>query len=285
MNAFINFSRVYLVIPLTWMALIVIDFVNFPVFEKINYFNFILEILLSFFSLYPLIAIQRYRKLIFYRALNIGFYLLFISLFVDGIDQIFIHSIPYTVVAEKVTLFIASILIFIGGRQWMENFQQISLTDELTNLPNRKRINNLVNQQIMQSRKNKGTFFLVMVDIDFFKEINDKHGHIFGDSILKKFADLMLELKMPEDFVGRWGGEEFLILIKAIDKSKVVNNLNKLREKILAHPFIVEDKKIFLTASFGVSQFNYPYDDYHKLLVEADKALYLAKRIGRNRVE
>ena len=91
-----------------------------------------LELLLSLFILFPLFAIQKYKNNKFYFSLNIGFYLLFLSYFVDAIAQIFIHSIFFTVLMEKVTLVSAAIFIFIGSKQWMQRFEEISLTDDLT---------------------------------------------------------------------------------------------------------------------------------------------------------
>jgi len=115
-----------------------------------------LELLISLFALVPLFAIQKYKNNKFYWNLNIGFYLLFLSYFVDAIDQIFIHSILYTFLLEKATLVIAAMFIYVGSKQWMKSFEEVALTDYLTQIPNRRLISQLVNKEIYQCKTEGG---------------------------------------------------------------------------------------------------------------------------------
>jgi diguanylate cyclase (GGDEF)-like protein len=277
-------QKIFFVVSISWTLLLLIDVLSFPLFENINFFNLTLELTLSILSLYPLFILQKFTQLGFYKILTLGFFLLSMSYFVDAIDQIFIHTIFYTVVMEKITLFIAVILIFIGSKRWMADFEELSLTDDLTKLPNRKLINQLVNKEITFCNKNSSIFCLAIIDIDYFKNINDQYGHNIGDSVLTLFANLLSELKDPLDIVGRWGGEEFVIIVKNVSKEEALIKLNRVRVKISHHLFEVDQKQMYLTASFGICQYNYPQYNFKKLFIDADKALYLAKDSGRNKV-
>ena len=267
---------------MTWMVLLFIDLISFPLFNKINYLNLIVEFLLSLIAAFLLVVIQKYKNHNFYPMLNMGFYLLFLSYSADAIDQIFIHSIIYTAIIEKVALFIAAILIFIGSKQWMKSFERLSLTDDLTNIPNRKLITKLMNKEILSAEKNNSSFCFAIIDIDFFKQINDKHGHSIGDEVLALFAKLLNNIKQDDDVIGRWGGEEFILIIKNADHQLVIRALNKMRHKIAQHIFAIEGIKLNLTVSIGVSWFGTLHNDFKKLFNDADKALYKAKSSGRN---
>ncbi|MBL4659852.1 MAG: GGDEF domain-containing protein [Alcanivoracaceae bacterium] len=281
---FKKYKKIATTIVATWIILFLIDYLSFPQFDEINYFNLILELILSVLALYPLLVIQQYRGLGFYKVLNLGFFLLSTSYFIDAIDQIFIHSILYTVLMEKITLFIAVILIFIGSKKWITDYKELSLTDDLTKLPNRKLLKQIIKKEIIVCNKNNHIFCLAIIDIDFFKSINDKYGHNIGDSVLTLFARYLSEIKQDDDIVGRWGGEEFILMLKGINKSESIIKLNQMRLKISQHIFTVNKEKIKLTASFGVSQYQYPEYDYEKLFINADKVLYQAKNAGRNQV-
>lgn len=267
---------------MTWVVLISIDLISFPTFSKINYLNLILELLLSFIAAFVLILIQKYKKYTFYPVLNIGFYLLFLSYSSDAIDQIFVHTIMYTVVIEKITLFIAAILIIIGSKKWMESYEKLSLTDDLTSLPNRRLTARLINKEILSAEKNYSSFYFAIIDIDFFKIINDQHGHFTGDKVLTLFAELLNKIKHDNDIIGRWGGEEFILVIKNSNHQAVINELNLIRKKIAKHTFVIEKVKLNFTISIGVSWFDSLHDNFKKLFNDADKALYKAKNSGRN---
>jgi len=130
--------------------------------------------------------------------------------------------------------------------------------------------------------KEKDHFALIVVDIDNFKAINDNYGHTVGDEVLKEFSSLLRENIRQGDLIARWGGEEFLLMLKMDDFQKAMDRIEILRKTIAQHAF----KHIrHLTASFGVSwreQCN--CDDANSLLQRADEALYQAKNKGKNRV-
>ncbi len=279
-----NYKTV-IVVLLSSLFVIVLDLLLFPQFPKINFFNMILELLLALFILIPLFAIQKYKKNKFYWSLNIGFYLLFLSYFVDAIDQIFIHSVLYTVIFEKSTLVVAAILIFVGSKRWMKSFERLSLTDDLTQIPNRRLISRIINQEISKCIKEECYFSIAIIDIDYFKIINDEYGHNVGDKILKAFAKFLKKSINKDDKIGRWGGEEFIVLMKntQIDQAKTI--MENIRKKVPQQSFYQGSDCKSFTVSIGLSQWHTDSDDFESLFIKADKALYRAKRSGRNRVE
>jgi diguanylate cyclase (GGDEF)-like protein len=150
--------------------------------------------------------------------------------------------------------------------------------DELTQVY-RKKYFDLKLQEIINSNEK---FALVVVDIDDFKAVNDNYGHMIGDQVLKTFASLLKSAIYQDELVARWGGEEFLLVIKAEEVQVVLDRIECLRQTIETHDFNSIKK---LTASFGVAWKNLSVaDDIDNLLHRADKALYMAKTNGKNRV-
>ena len=155
-----------------------------------------------------------------------------------------------------------------------------TLTDELTQLSNRRKTTETIEYELKRFRRTKNPFAVVLLDIDLFKKINDTHGHLIGDEVLKEFSRILQNTVRDSDIVGRWGGEEFII----IAPNTSVENANKLAEKlrklIQVHDFNKAGK---ITASFGITESK--YNDTKELIVDrADKALYTSKRTGRNKV-
>lgn len=130
------------------------------------------------------------------------------------------------------------------------------------------------------SRKDHNTRWLVIIDIDDFKHINDTYGHIFGDQVIRRVAEIMQVLVGQRGVIGRFGGDEYVILLEKVGTREQLKTLLKTIAKEFALAF---DPKIHVTASIGVSE--YPVDgaEYEELMRKADKALYLAKEKGKNR--
>jgi diguanylate cyclase (GGDEF)-like protein len=120
-----------------------------------------------------------------------------------------------------------------------------------------------------------------MIDIDKFKNINDSYGHLIGDNILKEIAAILCDNIRKIDVLGRWGGEEFLIVDTESDEHKIIEFAEKIRKAIASHDF---DKVGKVTCSFGVTRYA-KEDTASSLVIRADKALYLAKESGRNCVK
>lgn len=161
-----------------------------------------------------------------------------------------------------------------------KELNRLSVTDKLTGLFNRVKTDDMLDGEILRARRFGQTFGLILLDIDLFKTVNDSHGHQVGDQVLIDVADILRTNIRQTDVVGRWGGEEFIIVCPQSDESGSYNLAENLRKKIATHVFSVVGHK---TASFGVT--TYRANDTSKDIVgRADGALYEAKQKGRNRV-
>ena len=155
-----------------------------------------------------------------------------------------------------------------------------SQTDKLTSLFNRAKLDSILDKEIKYKKRYETSLSLVIADIDYFKKINDTYGHVVGDIILKEFADILSKNIREIDYVGRWGGEEFLFIFPQTNDSdahKITENLRKIIEN---HNFY---KNIKVTASFGINECK--DENPTKCISKADKALYEAKNSNRNCVK
>lgn len=157
----------------------------------------------------------------------------------------------------------------------------LSVTDRLTGLGNRNKLDERLADELARSSRHGTAFALVLLDIDHFKAVNDTHGHQAGDEVLAAIADLLRQHSRATDVVGRWGGEEFMLLCPETDENGGMFLAEQLRACVEEARFPVIGR---ITASFGVAAFR-PADDEEALLRRADDALYRAKGKGRNRVE
>ncbi|PHS37705.1 MAG: peptidase C56 [Sulfurovum sp.] len=157
----------------------------------------------------------------------------------------------------------------------------LAQTDYLTGLYNRAKINEVLNYELKYSKRYHTIFGVMMIDIDLFKQINDNYGHQLGDTVLCEFANLLKENSRETDTVGRWGGEEFFIIVENVDKDAILKLAEILRVVISNYAFSIIKYK---TASFGVSIYQ-SNDDINTIVSRADAALYKAKKHGKNRVE
>lgn len=174
-------------------------------------------------------------------------------------------------------------------RRWVERenlFREMSTVDGLTRLTNRRSFLERSETEFARaSRVPETGISCVMMDIDFFKKINDSRGHHAGDAVLVKTAALLLAQARPYDEVARYGGEEFAILLPETSLEDAAKIAERLREGIASQNIVVDGKPVPVTASFGVASYPAPgIETISDLLKVADKALYKAKYSGRNRV-
>jgi len=162
-----------------------------------------------------------------------------------------------------------------------KELEYISITDSLTHLHNRRYVEKAFELELKRSIRHSRDLSLIIIDIDFFKAINDTYGHQVGDEVLKSFAALMKASIRATDILGRWGGEEFIIVCPEINIENAVKMAKGLCLKVAQTSF---DAAGTQTASFGVTGFK-KGDDTQSMILRADNALYQAKSKGRNRVE
>ena len=159
--------------------------------------------------------------------------------------------------------------------------QHDAYTDELTQIDNRAKFNSVFEATIERSKNVQNDLSIVIIDIDNFKQINDKYGHIVGDNALKKMTTLILKQIRSTDLFFRWGGEEFILILENTSIQSTQKIAENLRTVIEKYDFGINKQ---LTCSFGVSA-RVHQDTSESLFNRADKALYKAKKHGRNRVE
>jgi diguanylate cyclase (GGDEF)-like protein len=166
--------------------------------------------------------------------------------------------------------------------QAQEELIQLASTDPLTGLYNRRRSMEYIEDQKIYYMRNKRVFAFVIADIDDFKLINDTYGHQCGDFILKEISRELKGLLRHQDILGRWGGEEFNILLPETDKPGAKVIIEKLRSHISDQKYIYRDETIHVSMTFGISEYSSPDLSVDELIRHADIALYDGKNSGKN---
>lgn len=161
---------------------------------------------------------------------------------------------------------------------------EISVMDGLTNVYNRRYLEQRLSEEVAYSRRYGKPLTVVMLDIDFFKNLNDTYGHQAGDHVLVKVSGLLSEALREYDIVARYGGEEFAVILPTTPKQKGASIAERLRVSISEHDFKFKDQEISTSISLGVACFPEEGDSPEALIASADKALYEAKDRGRNQV-
>ena len=171
-----------------------------------------------------------------------------------------------------------------GFRDHIEEQRQKALTDPLTGLPNRAAWDERQELEVARWQRYGGELLMAVLDIDFFKRINDNYGHLAGDKVLKIIATELAKRLRKTDFIARFGGEEFVLLIPGTPLEGAQQLLETLRTAIESCPFHFKGERVTITLSAGVSAFA-AGERAEQVFERADQALYRAKRSGRNRIE
>ncbi|HEY0070217.1 MAG TPA: diguanylate cyclase [Chloroflexia bacterium] len=171
-----------------------------------------------------------------------------------------------------------------------DNLRELATRDELTRLYNRREMSRIITDETERCRRYGREMSLLMIDIDWFKAVNDTYGHQAGDEVLQGIARLLTESTRVTDYVARYGGEEMVVILPETAPDKALVVAENLRCKVAEHEFTLstgsetaQPLKLHVTISLGVSSFTGECNTEEALLVAADRALYEAKRRGRNR--
>ena len=194
---------------------------------------------------------------------------------------------------KKIIIILLIVLLLLGGwalhltreikkRKVLESeLERLATMDKLTSIYNRYKLDISLDEQVEIAKRYERDLSIIFFDIDFFKDINDRYGHKVGDEVLKELTQFISNLLRKSDIFGRWGGEEFLIILPETSKKEATMLAEKLRNAIEHHDFKHIER---LTCSFGVTSFK-KGDTSEKIISRVDKKLYSAKQSGRNRVE
>ena len=170
-------------------------------------------------------------------------------------------------------------------RTYQRRLEALAWTDDLTGLLNRRFFLRGAHEECHRMRRTQQTAAIAIIDLDFFKEVNDLYGHAAGDRVLKTVAQIAhAELRGPFDKLGRWGGEEFVVLLSDVTPENARSVCERLRSRIQSALIETGEYQVCITASFGFCMLG-AGADVSSAIEAADRALYEAKRLGRNRVE
>lgn len=222
------------------------------------------------------------KKLLIYLAYTSLF--CFLTAVLNIIHTVYFLKIEFT----PVTFFIPTMaglifgLMFAHIKSLSSQLKELAFTDSLTKIYNRLHFAHFLDIEIDKAKRYNGTFSIIFFDLDHFKEVNDNFGHAAGDEVLEQLTVIVSKANRNADIFARYGGEEFIILAPETDLSGALIHAERLRNDIEKFEFNTVGH---ITSSFGVSEFNNENDTMESLLERADKALYMAKEYGRNRVE
>jgi two-component system cell cycle response regulator len=167
-----------------------------------------------------------------------------------------------------------------------ESMRHAATHDSLTGMMNRGEVVAVLERELERARREKRSLGVVLADIDHFKQVNDSLGHLFGDEALKEISRRLRSKMRMYDSIGRYGGEEFLLLLPGCDLKTALERANQLREFVANKPVIYSGQERVITVSMGVAvSEGVGRADMESLLLQADAGLYSAKRHGRNRVD
>lgn len=167
-----------------------------------------------------------------------------------------------------------------------KTIQEMAETDELTGMPNRRSTMRRLESEIARAERYGVPLSIVILDLDHFKDVNDTYGHPAGDAVLQKTARLLEQTSRDSDFIGRFGGEEFLGILPQTGLEGAFRGAERIRAAVESQEFRTDRAtRLSLTVSLGIATWKIGADDVRAILARADKALYRAKAEGRNRVE
>lgn len=169
-------------------------------------------------------------------------------------------------------------------REQNKRFEKMAVYDELTELPNRRGLKQMLEESLANAKTDNKVFSILLCDLDRFKLVNDSYGHRVGDNVLQAFANIAPTALSDQDYIGRWGGEEFMCVLvdSNSDKAKIVaENIRNVLQDVAVLPDAIG---LELTVSIGVATYPYDSESADELITCADNALYEAKHVGRNAV-
>jgi len=208
-------------------------------------------------------------------------------LFVERVEDEALAGIRHTLYINLSICIVISLIVLLATSLTINHYQSqleaMATTDKLTGLSNRQACDLLMPQALSEARRAKAPLLAIMIDIDHFKNVNDRLGHLAGDSVLTQLAQAIKGTLRESDIVCRWGGEEFLIVVKGSAEVQGKTLAEKIRASVANGAFRYRDTAVPVTISLGVA-FYVDGESPEQLVARADKALYEAKETGRNRV-
>lgn len=198
---------------------------------------------------------------------------------VAGIRKSLYLNLLICLVVTTLTIGIVSLAL----RRYQRRISVLATTDLLTTLPNRRGFDLLANQAVQEAKRNSSALCALMLDLDDFKQLNDSQGHMAGDEVLRSFANHLRNSLRQSDIICRWGGEEFILLLKDTTPEQARELGEKIRLQTEQNKTRFNNLDLQITTSIGLAQLQ-PGESLEQLITRADRALYRAKQSGRNRL-
>ncbi|PIQ87887.1 MAG: hypothetical protein COV73_01725 [Candidatus Omnitrophica bacterium CG11_big_fil_rev_8_21_14_0_20_43_6] len=186
-------------------------------------------------------------------------------------------KVKFTILAQQFLIGLRRALLY-------QKVQGLTITDMLTSVYCRRYFLERFNEELKRSKRNKLNLTFLMIDIDNFKQFNDRYGHLVGDAILRQVSKTIREAVRQIDFIGRYGGEEICVVLAETNKEQANYAAERIRQAISLEVIKVYDEELKVTVSIGVSTFSDNALNMQNLIEMADQALYLAKETGKNKV-
>jgi len=166
-----------------------------------------------------------------------------------------------------------------------QTLEKLAMTDSLSGVYNRRKVLELVQSEFVRSQRMSKSMSILMVDADFFKRINDDYGHLAGDDVIRSLANRLSHCLREYDVLGRYGGEEFIVMLPETPIAQARAVGERFRQAIVDSPLSTSSGEIAVTISVGLASIHRSDKHYTDIVERADRALYKAKDAGRNRVE
>lgn len=206
-------------------------------------------------------------------------------LFVEKDEDEALTEIRRTLYFNLLACLVVTLVVLVLAHQTLRRYQRrmetLASTDELTGLLNRRAFTFLIDKFLADYQREPRPMAMLLIDVDHFKTINDQHGHVAGDLVLAHVATLLQRSLRRSDLAVRWGGEEFLVVLKGCDLVEAGLLAEKLRQTVEQDRYVLRNETIHMTVSIGVSEFS-AQESPDQAIGRADLALYEAKRSGRN---
>jgi len=188
---------------------------------------------------------------------------------------------------QLLSTFASQAAVSIENARLFEETRQLAITDELTGLANHRHFYHQLARELRRAQRYRRPLTLLMLDLDYFKQYNDRFGHLAGDQALRETAELLRRNSREVDIVARYGGEEFAVILPETDLERAVTQAERTRAAVANHAFRGKDSNLQgdLTVSIGVATLSAGMRKIEELVHDADQALYRAKAQGRNRIE
>ncbi|MEE8588371.1 MAG: GGDEF domain-containing protein [Sulfurimonadaceae bacterium] len=257
----------------------------------VNYFGLAVYGSITFIMMLALFIVQKIIdiKEVYYYLLA-GFSFVYVSLFTGTMEHIYTYPVSEVNILEDLFRLVGFGFVIAAIIKWIKHDEEIKVKllelasiDDLTGIMNRRVFDIEFKRDFANAKRYNKALSLVTIDLDNFKAINDKHGHFFGDLVLKMFAKEVTSLLREGDIFSRWGGDEFCIILPETSGVNAMKVAEKIRFAVKNIHVKTDKSPIYFTVSLGVTEFHNDDKDAMIMIDRADKALYDAKNAGRDK--